>query len=576
MFACLAIQKLHRNKLILQPVAMENDLCFIPFEPQPEREERPKKFTFPFHYVPHAWSVRASEELMQQIEMQDYGHDFGLQEAASDVACGKMFGVLVVENREGKTGYLRAYSGKLGNSNAHSGFVPPLFDMLDPTGHFKTNEALLTEINRTIEELENKTEFIELKKEIATITQLSDKARLDAKIALRDGKQARAAIRAELHALNTQNSLQTIEILNEESRQQQSEYKRITRKWRKLLDEKTQELNRMLEPIEMLKAERKQRSGELQRWLFEQYRFLNHRKESCLLEAIFYPAEPPAGSGECAAPKLLQYAFIQGYKPLCMAEFWWGKSPVAEIRLHRNFYPACRGKCLPILNFMLDGIEVDANPLLDSAFDSLQYEILVEDAALMVINKPSGLLSVPGKTHQDSVYDQVKRLRPDITGPIIVHRLDRSTSGIMLIPKTVHAYHHLQQQFIGRSIEKRYVALIEGDIPKNEGIINLPIRPDVDDRPRQLVCFKHGREAITFWQKVRVENGRTRIHFYPKTGRTHQLRVHAAHSRGLNASICGDDLYGTGGERLKLHAAAITFIHPATKKELTITNEPDF
>jgi len=555
---------------------MENDLFFTPFEPQPERDEFPKQFTFPFHYVPHAWSLRASEELMQKLERHDYGHDFGLQTTASDAACGKMFGVLVVENRDGQIGYLSAYSGKLGNSNTHSGFVPPLFDMLDPYGYFKTNEALLTEINATIEELERATELIELKKEITTITQLAEEARRDAKIALRDGKQARAAIRANLHPLNTQNTTKTIEILNEESRQQQLEYKRITREWRERIDDKTEELDRLLKPIEALKSERKQRSGELQRWLFEQYRFLNHRKEFKSLEALFYPAEPPAGAGECAAPKLLQHAFIHGYKLVCMAEFWWGKSPVAEIRQHRNYYPACRGKCLPILGFMLEGMELDPNPLLDSTFDALHFDILAEDDAMLIIHKPAGLLSVPGKTRQDSVFDQVKRLRPEISGPIIVHRLDRSTSGIMLIPKTEHAYQQLQKQFIHRSIEKRYVALLAGEIAENEGIIQLPLRPDIHDRPRQLVCFEHGREAITHWQKVSVEGGRTRIHFYPKTGRTHQLRVHAAHPLGLHAGICGDELYGTGDERLKLHAASITFIHPTTEQSVTIINEPDF
>ncbi len=553
---------------------MINDSCFIQFNPQPERGERPKRFTFPFHYTPHPWSLRASEELIRQLEGREFGHDFGF--GNSDSACGKMFGVLVVENSAGELGYLQAYSGKLGNSNSHLGFVPPLFDMLAPDGHFKTCEASLSEINRKIEKLEDAAGLVVLKAEIARITQQAEKARQDAKIALREGKKVRAALRAELYTSITQDASKTLQNLNEESRRQQAEYKQITRQWRMRLDEKIEEMNGMLAPIEALKTERKKGSAELQNWLFEQYRFLNKRQENKSLEEIFKPNEPPAGAGECAAPKLLQHAYIHGYKPLCMAEFWWGKSPAAEIRLHRNFYPACRGKCLPILTFMLDGMEVDPNPLLDAAFDSLQFEILAEDDALLVINKPSGLLSVPGKTLQDSVYNQVKRLRPDISGPIIVHRLDRSTSGIMLIPKTEDAYHQLQQQFIKRSIQKRYVAILEGVIEANEGTIELPIRPDIDDRPRQLVCFEHGREAVTFWQKVHIENGRSRIHFYPKTGRTHQLRVHAAHPQGLNASICGDELYGKGGERLKLHAAAITFIHPATKQELTITNEPDF
>jgi tRNA pseudouridine32 synthase/23S rRNA pseudouridine746 synthase len=556
--------------------AMNKDLCFTIFNPQPARCERPEKFTFPFHYVPHPWSVRASEELIQKIESVEFGHDFGLHTDTSDFACGKMFGVLVVENPAGEIGYLAAFSGKLGDSNNHLGFVPPLFDMLEPDGHFKTSEARLTAMNKLIEELETATELNILKEEIDTIARMAEEARLETKNALNEGKRARAAIRANLHELNPQDAAERNASLNKQSHDQQSAYKHETRLWRSRLDEKKQILNQLITPIEVLKSERKQRSAALQNWLFEQYRFANSKNESKSLAAIFTPNEPPAGAGECAAPKLLQYAFMNGYKPLCLAEFWWGKSPATEIRLHRNYYPACRGKCLPILGFMLEGIELDANPLLDSAFDTLQFEILAEDDALLVINKPSGLLSVPGKTRQDSVYHQVKRLRPDITGPIIVHRLDRSTSGIMLIPKTAHAYHYLQQQFIGRSIEKRYVALIEGEISENEGVINLPIRPDIDDRPRQLVCFEHGREAITHWQKVSTRDGRTRIHFFPKTGRTHQLRVHAAHKLGLNAGICGDELYGKGGERLKLHAASIAFKHPTTEQQITITQEPDF
>jgi tRNA pseudouridine32 synthase/23S rRNA pseudouridine746 synthase len=247
----------------------------------------------------------------------------------------------------------------------------------------------------------------------------------------------------------------------------------------------------------------------LQVWLFEQYTFLNSAKETKALGSIFQGIDPPSGTGECAAPKLLNYAFSSGYKPICMAEFWWGKSPITEIRTHRNFYPACRGKCLPILSFMLEGLDIDPNPLLDEKFDTLKIDILAEDDALLVIHKPSGLLSVPGKTGQDSVYNQIKRLRPEATGPIIVHRLDRSTSGIMLIPKTGRAYYILQQQFRERSIEKRYVALVEGVITETSGEISLPIRPDIDDRPRQLVCFEHGREAITHWERVEEKNGCT-------------------------------------------------------------------
>jgi tRNA pseudouridine32 synthase/23S rRNA pseudouridine746 synthase len=555
---------------------MDNDPCFHLFSNQAPEEERPQRFTFPFFYTPHSWSIRAAELLIERLQTESFNHDFGLQPDATDDACGKMFGVLLVENKVGQIGYLAAFSGKMGNSNHHEGFVPPLFDMLDPKGHYRLTEAELSAMNRAIERLENDAIFLALEKEIEQISSLADASRKAAKEDYQRGKLQRAHIRNTLTALPAEEAIKTAEMLNNQSRAQQLAYKQTTKIWNARIEALKNQRKTFIHPIEELKIERRKKSAALQNWLFDQYQFLNSGQATKALSAIFAPNEPPSGAGECAAPKLLQYAFGKGYKPICMAEFWWGKSPQTEIRTHRIFYPACRGKCLPILSYMLEGIETDPNPLLDARFDSLQIEIIGEDEALIIIHKPSGLLSVPGKTKQDSVYAQIKRLRPEAKGPLIVHRLDRSTSGIMLIPKTEQAYAHLQQQFIDRSIEKRYVALLEGEIAGQTGEIRLPLRPDIDDRPRQLVCFEHGREAITYWEKIEVNNGMSRIHFYPKTGRTHQLRVHAAHTLGLNAAIDGDELYGKAGERLKLHAESIKFMHPSTGKRVNYVCQPEF
>jgi tRNA pseudouridine32 synthase/23S rRNA pseudouridine746 synthase len=285
---------------------------------------------------------------------------------------------------------------------------------------------------------------------------------------------------------------------------------------------------------------------------------------------------PPAGAGECAAPKLLHYAYTNGFKPICMAEFWWGASPKSEVRQHKNFYPACRGKCEPILGHMLRGLDVEDNPMLVNPAEDKEMEIVFEDDYLVVVNKPAEFLSVPGKTISDSVLTRLKERYPNATGPLLVHRLDMSTSGILVAAKTERVHKHLQSQFIRRKVKKRYVALLDGVVAATEGIIDLPLRVDLDNRPHQLVCYEHGKSARTEFRVVRIEGGRTRIHFFPITGRTHQLRVHAAHSLGLNTPILGDDLYGTRAERLHLHAEFIEFTHPISKELINFTIPPVF
>jgi tRNA pseudouridine32 synthase / 23S rRNA pseudouridine746 synthase len=319
-------------------------------------------------------------------------------------------------------------------------------------------------------------------------------------------------------------------------------------------------------------------SGILQNKIFESFKFVNKAGEGKDLLDIFkitVAVIPPSGAGECAAPKLFQYAFLNGYEPIALAEFWWGKTPSSEIRKHEQYYPACKGKCEPILGHMLEGIELDIDPVL-LIKQNLEIDIIYEDEALLAINKPYDALSVPGRKIEGSLYDKLREILPDASGPLNVHRLDMATSGVMLIAKNLEAYHYLQMQFIKRYIGKTYVAVLEGIVPNDEGLIDLPLRLDINDRPRQLVCYEHGKPAQTRYEVLSRTETETRILFHPLTGRTHQLRVHASHILGLNCPIKGDDLYGKKGGRLYLHAESIKFKHPLTKEMMTITAEVPF
>jgi tRNA pseudouridine32 synthase/23S rRNA pseudouridine746 synthase len=259
-----------------------------------------------------------------------------------------------------------------------------------------------------------------------------------------------------------------------------------------------------------------------------------------------------------------------------MAEFWWGISPNSEVRKHKSFYPSCQSRCKPILNHMLKGIQMDENLLLKNLSENQELKIIFEDDDLVIVNKPPEFLSVPGKEITDSVYTRIKQKYPEATGPLIVHRLDMSTSGIIILTKTKEANKIVQNQFIKRTVKKRYVALLNGKLSKKQGVIKLPLRLDLDDRPRQLVDFKNGKKAETNWHVISQNDTHTRVHFYPITGRTHQLRVHAAHKEGLNTPIKGDDLYGKKQDRLYLHAEFIEFTHPTSRNKISFTVPADF
>ena len=455
-------------------------------------------------------------------------------ELLADAQRGKMFGVLIVEgataaasstSESSSLGYLAAYSGLLAGRNDWPFFVPPVFDAQQPDGHFKQTERLISAINA------------QLVQYTATLSQ------------------------------STQQSAQ-------QSAQQTTQ-------------QSTQQTTPQEHPspshLSSLKQQRRQLSEDLQLWLFRQYRMLNARGEEKDLVDIWrdYHASPkiqqrfplpPGGSGDCCAPKLLQYAFQHHLHPVAIAEFWYGASPRGEIRHHGQFYPACRGKCLPILTFMLQGLEIEPGQSAHkTAALANALTTLYEDETLLVIEKPSGLLSVPGRIDAPSVESLLSKRYGRVFLP---HRLDMDTSGLMVVARSEEAYKHLQHQFYARTIYKRYEALLDGPWPTDrptKGTIALPLRPDPLDRPRQVVDPLHGKHALTDYEVV----GRL-VSLVPHTGRTHQLRVHCAHAEGLGMPILGDALYGQKAHRLCLHAAELAFDHPVSGERLHFRSTPDF
>ena len=550
----------------------------------------PEKFTYPFHYTPHPLCVLAAEEVKAYIASR--------KEWQEELASGKMFGVLIVQtdngitnNEENQIGYLAAFSGNLAGKNLHPYFVPPVYDLLQPEGFFKIEEEQISAINIRIRELENSSSYLDSKEKWKIETEQAKAVLNQAKAELKMAKEAREIRRQSSPELSEEEQASLIR----ESQYQKAEYKRLEKEWKKRLEELETEVRHFDIEIERLKTERKERSAALQRKLFEQFRMLNAQGEVKDLYTIFEQTVqqvPPAGAGECALPKLLQYAYLHQLKPLAMAEFWWGDSPKNEIRHHGYYYPSCKGKCEPILQHMLQGLEVDENPLLNPVHEEEELEIVFEDEWLLIVNKPAGMLSVPGKAEdRDSVYHRLKKKYPEATGPMIVHRLDMATSGLLLVAKTKKVHQDLQAQFANRSIKKRYVAVLDGIVlSERTGRIELPLCLNPLDRPRQIVSKEYGKEAITEYkiisesEKIIDESERsineprkyTRIVFYPLTGRTHQLRVHAAHPEGLGCPILGDELYGKKADRLYLHAEYIEFRHPIYGDIFRIQKKADF
>lgn len=540
----------------------------------------PDKFTFPFYYEPHPLTRIAAAELQDYLETQtDLDHNFGLSPSTTEGAIGKMFGVLVVQDDNGRIGYLSAFSGKLANSNDHSRFVPPVFDMLVENSFFLKGIEIINSVNEQVCRIETAETYLRLKADMELISVQSLQEISTLKEELKAAKKARKRARVEQKLVLTEQEYALLEAdLIKQSQRDSSRLKTLTEKWKGISTGAGAALAPYEIQIEALKTERKERSAALQEQLFSQYVFLNKEGRGKSLKDIFSGTAfgmPPSAAGECATPKLLQAAFLAGYEPLAMAEFWWGASPKSEIRKHKQFYPACTGKCKPILAHMLDGIQMDDNPFLKVPKEDRSLEIVYEDDHILVVNKPSGLRSVPGVDVVDSVYSRLKSLLVN-TEPLIVHRLDMDTSGLLVVARTPEAYRHLQRQFLRRTVSKRYSALLTRRIDGTEGTITLPLCADPYNRPRQLVSFETGKKSITRWKAIEPAGPFTRVHFWPLTGRTHQLRMHAAHELGLAAPIVGDDLYGTAAARLCLHAAELQFVHPVSKALMSFEVAEEF
>ncbi len=531
--------------------------------------EKPSQFNYPFYYQPDELAVIAARELQDYLSKQDNWFASGsLQEA------GKMFGVLVVESPDGKLGYLAAFSGKLAGKTTQPYFVPPVYELERVDRFFKQETDKLDALTQHIKLLETNPANIQLMQSYnAQQKASSDKLEKEKERIQRQKRDRRIFLKHQKATLSPAD----YRLVESQQRQFSLNDSFFLKEYEIYLDQEIAELKEEFEilngKLETLKTERREGSNWLQDWLFDEYNFLNIAGERKNVKDIFktrIPDTPPAATGDCAAPKLLQYAFENKWKPITMAEFWYGKSPKSKVRQHGNFYPACRSKCEPVLGFMLQGMNVAANPLLENPATEKHLEIIYEDEHMLAINKPAEMLSVAGKTISDSVQTRMRSMFPDATGPMIVHRLDMSTSGIMLVAKTLDDYHNLQNQFTTRTVQKKYIAVLDGIVEQENGYIDLPLRVDLDNRPYQLVDHTYGKAARTRYEVISRQESQTTVHFYPITGRTHQLRVHAAHVDGLNTPIVGDDLYGKKESRLHLHAAQITFEHPLSRKRITL------
>ncbi len=541
----------------------------------------PTKFTFPFYYEPHELTLLAAQELQAQLEKGTLtDHNFGLRENQEGKAIGKMFGILIVRYGEGKIGYLRAFSGLLGGKALLDGFVPPVFNLFEQNSFYKRGEDQLNALTKQIKTIEKNNAYRSLQNELkAKKEAVANEQELERE-KIKHNKARRKELRIEAKKnLSSTDYISYLEDLAKESISEKSKFKKKSTKLKNEVELIQENCDQFTSKILMLKKQRKEKSINLQDAVFEKYQFLNYRKERKGAKEIFpnyLIQKPPAGTGDCSAPKLLQYAFLNDLKPIALGEFWWGVPPKKEIRKHKNFYPSCHGRCKPILTHMLEGLEVQDNPFLTSNSKNKKLQIVHEDDSIIIVNKPAELLSVPGKSIYDSVYSRIKEIRPNAEQPLIIHRLDMSTSGIMILSKTKEANKFIQRQFIKRTIKKRYVAIVDGTIDQSQGLIDLPLRLDINDRPKQLVCYEHGKSAQTKWKVIETKEGTTKIHLEPLTGRTHQLRVHMAHPLGLNTPIIGDDLYGNKSRRLLLHAEHIEFIHPTSREKIEFYVKAEF
>jgi tRNA pseudouridine32 synthase/23S rRNA pseudouridine746 synthase len=529
--------------------------------------EEPCEFTDPFRYVPHQAVQKAASLVMNMIE--------GNTALATEFSQGKMLGVLVVRSQDSSIGYIAAFSGNIGGRSTIEGFVPPIYDLTDPDGKFRKKEAEISSINTQVSLLTNSDEMNLLKSELIEAEQNRDQEIEAMRIKLSASKRDRERIR-----INCQDEIILADLIRK-SQFEKAEFRRLKQSWEEKISALKSRILKLNNEIESLKKKRSQMSEYLQDWIFRQYIVHNTEGESSSIAEIFSSQglTAPGGTGECAAPKLLEYAYRNGLKPLAMGEFWYGKSPETAVRTHGHFYPSCTSKCGPLLGFMLNGINLERNDIQAIA----EPVIIFEDESIIIVEKPSGMPSVPGLNGRRSLLEWLNsRLSKDENSVESVHRLDMDTSGLMVFAKDSKSAINLRRQFEEHTISKTYCARIYSadSLTSESGSINLPLSPDYDERPRQKVDLQHGKEAYTKYKVIgRNTDGTIDVQLYPHTGRTHQLRIHCAHTLGLGAPILGDVLYGSSSvfclhnTRLHLHALSINFLHPITNEPLTFTSK---
>jgi len=546
---------------------------------EPAGRQIPHIMPSPFSDTPHPLAKQACDLLQQRLSKK--GNHISNFFAADS---GKMFGVLVVQDKQGKVGFLSAFSGMMRGQWLVEGFVPPAFDLTAQHIFLAKGKAELTNMAEQLKVLESSKQRARLKEKQSILQLQRTDALTRLKVVHKAAKAERKQQRLALKELSLEKSsdpeqqqakMRALALASQHHKREAANEKL---EWDDKLSLIQKPLDVIEQRIEHFKNSRADKSRALHQQVFDSYVLRNFLGEQQTLTDFFPDSTPPAGAADCAGPKLIHYAQQHQLRPLALAEFWWGASPAAGVRHHKQFYPACRGKCRPILPFMLRGLDVESEPYYGNDIDENEPQIVYEDDAFIVINKPSGLMSVPGKEIKDCVFNRLLKRYPDCPELRLVHRLDMSTSGLLLVAKSLKINKALQKQFIQRTVDKRYEAVLSKVLAaeQQEGVIDLPLRVDFDDRPRQLVCYEYGKQAKTHWQVIRRDDQTTRVYFYPHTGRTHQLRIHASHRDGLHAAIVGDDLYGLAGKRLKLHAQRLCFNHPVTHERLTFEVKAPF
>jgi len=542
----------------------------------PDNLDIPSHFLSPFSYVPHPLAMYASHELQKRLT-----EDAPITEEKY----GRMFGVLVVLDNQNRIGYLSAFEGFQDDLLSNPIFVPPIVDMKVINDIKREANAIIQLYDVQIISLLEDKKVKDLQARYTKLREEQKKELSELTIKYKKRKTERDEKRKNGELLDVIEYEKLERELAYQSQLDSMERKKAKLSWIEQLNSIESRLQNIKKRRVALEKRKTNAAIESKKKLFSSYKLINGVNQA-KSQLDFFPDDPPLeGTGDCVAPRLLQFAYTKNLKPLAIAEFWWGSSPENSIRHHGNFYPACRGRCQAILPFMLKGLKIKERELpFDTSFSSESPEAVYEDGSIVVVNKPCGMLSVPGKDIIDSVQTRMQHRYPSATGPLLLHRLDMATSGLMLIAKNKLAHKKLQQQFINRKIKKRYVAILSQDITKKagfngnttEGMIALPLRVDLNDRPRQVVCMEHGKPAITKWKIVSIASKTTRIHLFPITGRTHQLRMHAAHKNGLDTPILGDKLYGKGADRLYLHAEYLCFSHPNSDEIIEVTSMAPF